>query len=134
MKNFNFQKSSKYLSVIAIVFVIVAGFLLRRHKAHVDEAYKLPLYEVDLQNVDDGVYYGKTYTSFLHVQLNVFIENHKITNIEVLESEGIDCESARPVLQEMIAQNKIVVPARKNAELGSLVYISCVSCALSGNE
>ena len=32
---------------------------------------------------------------------------------------------------EMIKQNKIVVPAIKGAELGSLVYISCVSSALS---
>ncbi len=131
MKKLNWEKYSKYLTIIALVFIIGAGYFVNRHKVQIREAYKLPFYEVDLQNVEDGVYYGKTYTSFLHVQLNVSVENHKITNIEVLESEGIDGETAKPVLQKMIEENKVAVPAIKHAELGSLVYISCVSCALS---
>ena len=35
---------------------------------------------------------------------------------------------------KMIDENKVVVPAIKGAELGSLVYISCVSCALAGKS
>ena len=35
---------------------------------------------------------------------------------------------------KMIEQNEIVVPAIKGAELGSLVYISCVSTALTGKK
>ena len=82
-------------------------------------------------NTTTTIDYGKTYTTFLHVQLNVKVENHKIQDIEVLECEGIDGETAKPILQTMIQENKVVVPAIKHAELGSLVYISCVSCALN---
>ncbi|MDD5928975.1 MAG: hypothetical protein PUC37_04125 [Spirochaetales bacterium] len=131
MKKLNWEKYSKYLTIIALVFIIAAGYFVNRHKVQIREAYKLPFYEVDLQTVEDGIYYGKTYTTFLHVQLNVKVENHKIQDIEVLECEGIDGETAKPILQTMIQENKVVVPAIKHAELGSLVYISCVSCALN---
>ena len=61
----------------------------------------------------------------------VTVENHQLKNIEVLENDGLDGETAKPILQKMIDENKVVVPAIKGAELGSLVYISCVSTALS---
>lgn len=127
------EKLAKILPVVALVFIMFFGYVVMRHKRHVREAYRLPFYEVNLLEVSDGEYYGKTYTSFLHVQLNVKIQNHQISDIEVLECAGIDGETAKPVLYRMIEKNEIVVPAEKHAELGSLVYISCVSCALSGH-
>ena len=69
-------------------------------------------------------------SSFLHIELQVQVENHKIIEIKVIEADGIDAVPAQPVLNRMIAENKIAVQAVKGAELGSLVYISCVDKAL----
>lgn len=126
----NWNAYAKILAVIAVLFLMAGGWVLARRRANITEAAKLPFYNVELSEVEDGEYYGKTYTSFLHLQLKVFVQNHTITNIEVIESEGIDSETAKPILQDMIAQNKVVVKAIKGAELGSLVYISCVDGAL----
>lgn len=126
----NWNAYAKILAVIAVLFLMAGGWILARRRANITEAAKLPFYNVELSEVEDGEYYGKTYTSFLHLQLKVFVQNHNITNIEVIESEGIDSETAKPILQDMIAQNKVVVKAIKGAELGSLVYISCVDGAL----
>ena len=126
----NWNGYAKILAVIAVLFLMAGGWILARRRANITEAAKLPFYNVELSEVEDGEYYGKTYTSFLHLQLKVFVQNHTITNIEVIESEGIDSETAKPILQDMIAQNKVVVKAIKGAELGSLVYISCVDGAL----
>lgn len=126
----NWNACAKILAVIAVLFLMAGGWILARRRANITEAAKLPFYNVELSEVEDGEYYGKTYTSFLHLQLKVFVQNHTITNIEVIESEGIDSETAKPILQDMIAQNKVVVKAIKGAELGSLVYISCVDGAL----
>ena len=125
----NWNAYAKILAVIAVLFLMAGGWILARRRANITEAAKLPFYNVELSEVEDGEYYGKTYTSFLHLQLKVFVQNHTITNIEVIESEGIDSETAKPILQDMIAQNKVVVKAIKGAELGSLVYISCVDGA-----
>ena len=126
----NWNAYAKILAVIAVLFLMAGGWILARRRANITEAAKLPFYNVELSEVEDGEYYGKTYTSFLHLQLKVFVQNRTITNIEVIESEGIDSETAKPILQDMIAQNKVVVKAIKGAELGSLVYISCVDGAL----
>ncbi len=126
----NWNVYAKILAVVAVLFLMAGGWLIARRKANITEAAKLPFYNVDLSEVEDGEYYGKTYTTFLHLQLKVFVQNHTITNIEVIEAEGIDSETAKPILKEMINQNKVVVPAIKGAELGSLVYISCVDGAL----
>jgi uncharacterized protein with FMN-binding domain len=120
-----------WFAVATIVFVMICAFLIHRHRSQFTEAAKLPFTPVNLEEVADGVYTGKTYTSFLHLQLEVTVKDHRLVAIDVIENDGIDGETARPILQKMLEENKIVVPAVKGAEIGSLVYISCVSTALS---
>ena len=122
---------SKIIMLAAVAFLMAAGYYVTRKRAYIREATSLPYYPVELEQIDDGVYYGKTYTSFLRLQLDVTIEDHKIKNIDVIEAKGIDGDVARPIIQKMIEANDVVVPAVKGAELGSLVYISCVSTALA---
>ena len=122
---------SKFLMFAAIIFIVFCGYIIARKKIQLREAASLPFYKIELEQIADGTYSGKTYTSFLHLQLDVKIENHKIADIIVIENEGIDGEKARPIIQKMIEQNSVVVPAVKGAELGSLVYIICVSTALA---
>ena len=122
--------TAKLLMYFAVVFVMFCSYLIVRHKNQVLEAKYLPFYNTSLEAVDDGTYYGKTYTKFLHVQLEVTVQNHQLQNIKVLENKGSQGQNAEPILQEMIKQNKIVVPAIKGEELASLVFISCVDTAL----
>ena len=132
--NRNIDGLSKALMAVALVCLMAGGYLIARRKMRFREAASLPFYKIELSQINDGTYEGKTYTSFLHLQLNVTVEDHKLKSIDVLENEGIDAETARPIIQKMIEQNAVVVPAVKGAELGSLVYISCVSCALNRAE
>lgn len=130
----NYKKSRSNISslfmIVALIIMMASGYLVARKRARLREAASLPFYKTELAQIADGEYEGKTYTSFLHLQLKVTVENHKIIKIDVLENEGIDGEKAKPIIQKMIDQNEVVVPAVKGAELGSLVYISCVSTAL----
>ena len=121
-----------WLAVVAVIFVMVSAFLMHRHRAQLTEAMRLPYNTVNLEEVADGVYTGKTYTSFLHLQLEVTVKDHRLEFIKVIENDGLDGETARPIIKRMIDENKVVVPAIKHAEMGSMVYISCVSSALSG--
>ena len=123
---------SKILMFVALLCLMGGGYRIARKKARLREASALPFYKIEMSEVADGVYEGQTMTSFLHLKLNVTVEEHKLTKIDVLQNDGIDGETARPIIDKMIEQNAIVVPAVKGAELGSLVYISCVSTALKG--
>lgn len=125
---------NKFLTFAAVAVIMLSSYFVTRKKMQLREASSLPFHNVQLEQIADGSYKGKTYTSFLHLQLEVIIENHKIKEINVIENDGIDGEKARSIIQKMIEQNSIVVPAVKGAELGSLVYISCVSTALNSEQ
>lgn len=130
MSVFNINKFSKILAVFAVIFIMFGGYLISKQKARTTEIKKLPFHNIKLENVEDGTYHNRTETSFMIVELDVVVENHQFKDIKIIESEGVDCESAKPIVKEMIKQNKTVVPAIKGAEMGSLVYISCVDGAL----
>jgi len=126
----NKPEYSKALMIVTVAFLMICGYIVARRKAQIREVSNLPFYDVQLEAVADGVYHGKTETSFLHLELDVYVEEHKLVKIEVIDNDGIDGEKARPILDRMIAENKVVVPAIKGAERGSIQYISCVDCAL----
>ena len=120
------------LCYIAVAFVMLCSFLIVRHKNQVLETKNLPFYNTSIDSVADGVYYGKTYTSYMHLQLEVTVKDHQLTNIRVIENKGSRGQKAEAILQDMIIKNKIVVPAIEGDELGSLVFITCVDTALHG--
>ena len=131
MKKNKMNDFSKFLMLAALIILMAGGYIVNRKKLQLREAANLPYYKIELSEIEDGIYTGKTETSFLHLELEINVENHQIKKINVLQNDGIDGEKARPIIDEMIAQNKIVVPAIKGAERGSLVYISCASTALA---
>ena len=131
MKKNRMNDFSKFLMLAALIILMAGGYIVNRKKLQLREAANLPYYKVELSEIEDGIYTGKAETSFLHLELEIQVENHQIKDIKVLQNEGIDGEKARPIIDEMIAQNKIVVPAIKGAERGSLVYVSCASTALA---
>ena len=131
MKKNRMNDFSKLLMLAALIILMAGGYIVNRKKLQLREAANLPYYKVELSEIEDGIYTGKAETSFLHLELEIQVENHQIKDIKVLQNDGIDGEKARPIIDEMIAQNKIVVPAIKGAERGSLVYVSCASTALA---
>ena len=131
MKKNRMNDFSKFLMLAALIILMAGGYTVNRKKLQLREAANLPYYKVELSEIEDGIYTGKAETSFLHLELEIKVENHQIKDIKVLQNDGIDGEKARPIIDEMIAQNKIVVPAIKGAERGSLVYVSCASTALA---
>ena len=131
MKKNRMNDFSKFLMLAALIILMAGGYIVNRKKLQLREAANRPYYKVELSEIEDGIYTGKAETSFLHLELEIQVENHQIKDIKVLQNDGIDGEKARPIIDEMIAQNKIVVPAIKGAERGSLVYVSCASTALA---
>lgn len=131
MKKNRIYDFSKFLMLAALIILMAGGYIVNRKKLQLREAANLPYYKVELSEIEDGIYTGKAETSFLHLELEIQVENHQIKDIKVLQNDGIDGEKARPIIDEMIAQNKIVVPAIKGAERGSLVYVSCANTALA---
>lgn len=102
----------------------------RRTRNYYKQAAKLPFYNIQVEDVQDGTYRGKVYTQFIHVQLDVTVENGKLTKIDIIENEGLQGKKVSPILDDMILNNTSVVPAIKGEELASIAFIACVDDAL----
>ena len=127
------QLGSKTLRTVLIVICVILSFIMymqRRTRNNLKQAAKLPFYNVQPSQVPDGTFHGKVYTKFMHVQLDVSVQDGRLTKIEILENQGAYGKKVQPLLDEMIAQNNTVVPAIKGDEIGSIVFIACVDDAL----
>ena len=128
---FNFD--SKIVRTILIVICVILSLIMysqHRTRSHYKQAAKLPFYNIQVEDVLDGTYRGKVYTTFMHVQLDVTVAGGRLTKIEIIENEGAYGKKVAPILDEMIAQNASVVPAVKKEELASIVFVACVDDAL----
>ena len=105
-------------------------YFQRRTRNYYKQAAKLPFYNIQVEDVLDGTYRGKVYTTFMHVQLDVTVENKRLTRIDIIENEGAYGKKVAPILDEMIAENSSVVPAVQKEELASIVFVACVDDAL----
>lgn len=126
----NWKKYEGILLVGAFVVMVLGVFLRIRQKNHIQEAVRLPFYSVDLNDVADGIYAGKTYTQFMHFQAEVEIENHRIKDIRIIENGGSQGMKAQEVVDRMITENNVKVQIAEKDELGSLVVLSCIDSAL----
>ena len=124
---------SKTLRTVLIVICVILSFIMymqRRTRNNLKQAAKLPFYNVQPAQVPDGTFHGKVYTKFMHVQLDVSVQDGRLTKIEIVENQGAYGKKIEPLLDQMIADNNTVVPAIKGDEIGSIVFIACVDDAL----
>ena len=129
-----FKFDSKTTRTVLIVICVILTFIMymqRRTKNYYKQAAKLPFYNIQPEQVQDGTYRGKIYTSFMHVQLDVTVASGKLTAIEIIENEGAYGKKVAPIIDEMIEQNTSVVTAIKGEELASIVFVACVDDALT---
>ena len=124
---------SKIVRTVLIVICVILSLIMymqRRTRSHYKQAAKLPFYNVQAQDVPDGTYHGKTYTNFMHVQLDVTVKDGRLTKIEIIENEGAYGKKVAPILDRMIEENSSVVAAVEGEELASIVFVACVDDAL----
>ena len=127
------NKFSKIITPFLIVLCVILSLMMymqRRTRNYYKQAAKLAFYNVQPADVSDGTYRGKVYTSFMHVQLDVTVADHKLTDIRIIENEGAYGKRVAPILDDMITQNTSVVQAVKGEELASIVFVACVDDAL----
>ena len=62
MKKKDYSNLAKILAVIALITIMLGGYILNRRKSHVNEATKLPYYNVTLEQVPDGTFSARTKT------------------------------------------------------------------------
>ncbi|UUX34680.1 FMN-binding protein [Fundicoccus culcitae] len=85
---------------------------------------------VDMADVPDGVYTGRTETILLTVEVEVEVNDHKMTGIEFLEHETTYEEAGNHIKNMMVKENTIDVDTVSSATASTNVIKSAVNKAL----
>ena len=133
MKKRHINPDSKSLQIVLICICAILAIMMyikNRQRNQYKEVAKLPFYNINVLDVQDGTYHGKIYTSFQHIQLDVTVKDHEITKIDIIENEGSYGQKVAPIVDEIISENQSVVNAIKGDEIASILFIICVDDAL----
>jgi uncharacterized protein with FMN-binding domain len=79
--------------------------------AEIERVHATPINDVNLSTIEDGVYGGSFGYYGIDYGVSVTVKDHKITNIEVIETEEEDpyAKTAEDVLPRVIEEQKITV-------------------------
>ncbi|PKM72054.1 MAG: hypothetical protein CVU91_11220 [Firmicutes bacterium HGW-Firmicutes-16] len=118
------------LIVIAVIAAIVlAAYLLMKNSA--DKALSNIVFEnVDMAQSVDGTYIGETDAGMVYVKVAVTVENHAVTDIDILEHKNGRGAKAEAITDTIIADNSYDVDDVSGATLSSKAIKSAVSKAL----
>lgn len=119
------KKVLPYVFTVAITlfigFVIVA-FVLRPQK--------LEISTVDLDTASDGEYVGVCQNKILFAVVKVKIQDHKITDVEVIEHKESYMEQARQIAERVCDEQLLNVDAISGATLTSDTVKKAIENAL----
>ena len=86
--------------------------------------------EVDLQTVDPGTYTGRHSAGLVEVVLQVTVQNHEITAIQIREHDNWRGKKAECITDEVIWTQSVLVDAVSGATISSMVILKSIENAL----
>lgn len=86
---------------------------------------------VNLNEVNDGSYTGKSATFPIEVEVLVEVENHEITQIELVKHFNGQGNDAEKILDRVIEQNSLNVDVITGATYSSHVILNAIADALN---
>lgn len=132
------MKKKKIIKKLIITFVVVIGIfgvmLLSMYLKMNGEIKSLKYYPTDMNKVEDGVYQGKAETTFVKVEVEVEVKDHKIVSIDILKHDNGFGKKAERITEDMINKNTYDVDAVSGATSSSQVIKSAVSAALASGD
>ena len=121
------KKLLKVFGVILGVFMLAFVVMFIRMGSAIND---LEYHEVNLDEIEDGVYEGKAETPLVKVEVQVEVKSKKVTRIDLIEHQNGLGSDAEIIIQDMIEQNTYDVDAISGATASSEVIKSAVSHAL----
>lgn len=111
-----------FIAILVVGGVVFLGSSLKR----LDE---VPV--VELTDVADGTYEGSEETPLVKVTVKVEVQDHKVSNIQLIRHQNGKGESAEAMIPEMISQNTSEVDEVSGATMSSKTIRAAVRNALA---
>lgn len=125
----------KKIFIVLIVVLGVGTLLFFRKVQKASQQINQLVYEdIDMNNMQDGIYDGQVETELIKVYVQVEVKDHQIKSIDILQHDNGFGDKANDIVNQMIKENDYRVDTISGATLSSQVIQSAVSQALKKGE
>ena len=119
------------LGIITLALaVLIISFVLRTVSHMKKQLNGFDKTGIEISQVQDGVYEGKSETDLVKVEVRVTVLNGEISDIEILKHECGLGKPAEEMIPEMILKNDVEVDAISSATFSSEVIKDAIRNAL----
>lgn len=135
------KKVSKKMKIIlAVVGVIVIGALVFGINYYITflnyekDVAAIQVQNVYLNTIEDGEYFGDCNVDLIRVQVRVVVEDHVITDLELVEHYNDRGDAANALPARILEEQRVDVDAISGATASSNVIQEAVYNALTGER
>ena len=114
-------------AVLALLIITMCAVIVIRMNSQVKSFDRS---EVDVSQVKDGIYEGRSETDMVKVDVRVTVSNGDISDIEIVKHECGKGKIANVIVEEMIEKDDVEVDAVSGATFSSEVIKDAVRNAL----
>ena len=119
------------ISALLVIGLFEGGLYLKSIRDYKAKVSALTFDEIDLVEVEDGVYEGRCDTGVVRARVWVTIRDHRLESIELLEHENGRGAPAEAILDQMVRSQSTAVDAVSGATCSSKVIRKAVENALA---
>jgi len=120
----------KKILIITIVLVLVIGGGYIALKSMSPDPDNIIINNIDLSNVEDGIYIGKYKTTMVSAKVQVAVKNNEINDIKILEHECGTGTKAEIIVDDVVNTQSLDVDTVSGATLSSKVILKAVENAI----
>ena len=132
------SKMKKSLLIIAAALVLISlaigAKLLLDFQQYKDEMATLKVENVDLAKVANGSYLGSYDAGLIMVKVKVDVQDHKISNIELIQHENGKGTAAETIIPKVIEAQSLYIDTVSGATNSSKVILKSIEIALENGK
>lgn len=121
----------KIILVFILVLVIAGAGLMYYLQKELEKVVLSPVENVNLMEMDDGVYKGSYGTFPISVIVDVTLKDHKITEIDIVEHSNGQGEPAEVITKKVIEKQSMEVDSISGATYSSKFILKAIEDALT---
>lgn len=127
------RKAATILGIIfGIIVLLIIGLVVMTKVLEKDlNALKsAPIKPIDVSAIPDGKYYADYQVSPIRVKLDVYVQEGKISKIDLIEHKNGKGKPAEAIVQKVIDSQKIDIDSISGATYSSMVIKKAIEMAL----
>lgn len=122
----------RYLVVLILLILIIAGFIgVKNMQSNLESLKDLEIANIDISKIDDGTYTGSCQVFPISVEVEVTINNHQITGVNLLKHQNGQGAPAEAILDKVVDAQTLQVDIVSGATYSSIVILRAIENSLN---